>query len=283
MGTLLLLLFTVLLFLLVYLALDKAVSELYSFILTNENGEKVFSFYSGIYEYLEERFPWITRHIDRAAAEEKLSGVMSELSVKASVWLARAAFSLPGILFFAVVTFLAAYYFAVDRIGIVDVTRSILPEKYGRTVEKFVSALKKSVRGYLRAGGYMMLITFFELLVGFLIIGTGFPFLLSLVTAAVDFLPVLGTGTVLIPMSLIYFITGSTGKGIGVIVLWAVTLLVRQFIEPKILGNSLGIHPLFSLFTSYVGFRLFGVSGLIFFPIGAAVCSGIWREWQEEK
>ena len=127
----------------------------------------------------------------------------------------------------------------------------------------------------------MLLVTFLEVFAGLCLLGFGFPLLWSLFIAAVDFLPVLGTGTVLVPMAVLFFVGGNIPKGIGLLVLWGITALVRQILEPKILGKSLGIPPLCTLAASYLGLKLFGVLGLIFMPVLVSVGTGVVKELQK--
>ena len=97
-----------------------------------------------------------------------------------------------------------------------------------------------------------------------------YAFLLALLIAAVDFLPLLGTGVVLIPWGIICLILGQVRLGIGLLILYGVTTLIRQVLEPKLIGEGLGLHPLLSLLSMYAGLRLFGVWGMILAPLVAA-------------
>jgi predicted PurR-regulated permease PerM len=90
---------------------------------------------------------------------------------------------------------------------------------------------------------------------------------LAFFVAILDILPVIGVGTVLIPWSIIAFLMSDTSLGIGLIVLFLVNAVIRQLIEPKILGKSLDLHPLLTLMLIYVGFSLFGIWGLILLPL----------------
>ena len=119
---------------------------------------------------------------------------------------------------------------------------------------------------YLRAFSLLLLIMFLVLFVGLTIIGAEYALLLAAITAIVDILPVLGVGTVLVPWSVISYISGDISRGTAILILYVAVIILRQFIEPKIIGKSLGIHPLLSLFSMYVGLRVFGVIGIILAP-----------------
>ena len=273
-----------LLFVFLWTAASMLFSELSS---VASDGEDLFAAAEGMYRSaiaaLRGRFPVLASRIDEGMFDEKVGELLSRASVSASVYLAKIAFSLPEALLFAVVTLLAAYYFSLDGRRVLAFFYAAFPERMRRTARKFVLAVRAGVGGYLKAGGYMMIITYLELQVGFLLLGVRFPLLMALIVAAVDFLPVLGTGTVLVPMALFQFLLGNSLKGFGFLALWGLTALVRQFVEPRILGKNLGIHPLFSLLSGYAGLTLFGIPGMILLPIAASVGYSVFCAFEREE
>ena len=111
--------------------------------------------------------------------------------------------------------------------------------------------------------------TFLEAFVGLSILGVNYAFILAVVIAIVDVLPILGTGTVLVPWAIFAFISSDIRLGIGLLVLYGVTLIVRQLVEPKIVGSTLGIHPLLTLASVYIGLELLGFIGIFVGPMVA--------------
>jgi len=105
------------------------------------------------------------------------------------------------------------------------------------------------------------------LLAGFLLLNVERAVLAALLTSLVDLLPVLGVGTVLVPWSVLAFLSGDVFRGVGLLVLFGIMVVVRQFLEPRIVGGSLGIHPLLTLLAVFAGFRLFGFAGMLGAPI----------------
>jgi predicted PurR-regulated permease PerM len=97
-----------------------------------------------------------------------------------------------------------------------------------------------------------------------------YAFILALLTALVDFLPLLGTGIILIPWAIVSLLLGEVRLGVGLLVLYAVSSVIRQILEPKLIGDGLGLHPLLSLAAMYSGLRLFGVWGMILAPLAVA-------------
>ena len=129
--------------------------------------------------------------------------------------------------------------------------------------------LKYAVGGYFKAQLKIMVVVFSILLIGFLLLGVHFSFLLAFLIAFLDFLPFFGTGTALIPWAFYKFMTGEYKMTAGLIVLYGITQLVRQLIQPKLVGDSMGMKPLVTLVFLYAGYRIGGVFGMIFaVPVG---------------
>ena len=103
-----------------------------------------------------------------------------------------------------------------------------------------------------------------------------YPLLIALITAFVDALPILGSGTVLVPWAIISALDGDINLGIALVVLWIIMCVVRQFIEPKVVSNKLGIHPIFTLIAMYTGFKLLGVIGMLIGPIALIIIKSIF-------
>jgi sporulation integral membrane protein YtvI len=121
--------------------------------------------------------------------------------------------------------------------------------------------------GYLRSYSLILLITFAEIFFGLSILGVEYSLLVAAITAIVDILPVLGVGVILLPWALFALITKDIFLGVGLLILYVVTVVVRQFIEPRIVGENLGLHPLLTLAAFYLGYRLFGFAGILIAPL----------------
>ncbi len=132
--------------------------------------------------------------------------------------------------------------------------------------------MKRLVGGYFLAQFKIMFVVAAILLAGFFILGIKYSFLLALLVAILDFLPLFGTGTVLIPWAVVKLLVGEYPMAVGLILLYVLTQVVRQVIQPKIVGDSMGLPPLMTLFFLYLGFKLHGISGMILaVPIGILV------------
>lgn len=180
--------------------------------------------------------------------------------------------SVPTIILNVIVTILALIFFAKDRIYIIDLMEHHFPRKWIKNVAEVIKEIFSTFGSYMKVYGKILLVTFAELFLAFSILkAIGFElaniFLLAVIIAIVDILPILGVGTVLIPWFLWELVIGNTKFGITLAIVYFVILIIRQLIEPKLVSKQLGIHPLITLFAMYAGFKAFGFSGLIFGPI----------------
>ena len=190
---------------------------------------------------------------------------------------------IPSVLFFILITVIASVYFAIDIDNINARVRAFLPEKLGnalvRLKDGFLSVGLKYIRSYL----LLMLITFAIMLAGFLILRVENAFLIALIVAVLDVLPMIGVGTVLVPWSIFQLLFGSVGRGIGLIVLFLLNEVIRQFTEPRIIGKNLGIHPVISLVLLYVGYSVFGLAGLLLTPLVSVLLNVLFNKNNSSK
>ncbi len=201
--------------------------------------------------------------VDSSAAEAMLEA-LKRLATSVSDALIKLVTSLPTALLTLTVTLLATYYFSLQRSR--NELMTLLPSSAQKGLRALGKRIGTALRGWARAYLLILLITAAELFVGFSLLGIDYALLAALGVALVDILPILGTGTVLIPWSVIGFASGDRRLGVGLLLLYAVISLVRQLIEPKLVGKSLGLPPIISLIGFYLGFRLFGFVGMLAAP-----------------
>lgn len=135
----------------------------------------------------------------------------------------------------------------------------------------------KGVRGYFKAQLTLMIITFLTLAIGLNIIDIRFNILIALGIALVDMLPVFGSGIIMVPWAIISFISGNNELGKSLAILYVILLVSRQFIEPYILGRSIGVKPLYTFLASIIGSIAFGPVGIIIGPLIAVVITSIFK------
>ena len=199
----------------------------------------------------------------------KLVGRISEPTVTAAGNFAK---RIPSILIGIIVTVISAYFFVAEREEVIQWSKKIAPNAIVERMTMVMDNLKYAVGGYFKAQFKIMTVVFAILLIGFLILDAHFAFLFALLIAFLDFLPFFGTGTALIPWALYKFLVGNYKMTIALLVLYGVTQLVRQMIQPKLVGDSIGLNPLLTLFLLYIGYKVGSVLGMIFaVPIGMIV------------
>ncbi len=185
---------------------------------------------------------------------------------------------LPKALLFILITLISLIFFSIDLEKINGFVIGLLPTKTSRNLSNLRSKLFKMISKYVKSYLQIMLITFVLLLLGFLFLRVKDAFIIAALTAVLDLLPVLGVGIVLVPWSIFSFAVGKAGLGAGLIILFVVYTVIRELLEPKILGKSLDMHPIVTLISLYVGFALFGVMGLIVLPLLSVLVSALFKK-----
>ena len=187
--------------------------------------------------------------------------------------------AMPSIMLFVVVTIISSFYFALDLEAVQGAVLSLLPPQAARRAPQIKVRVRRFAVRYVRVYLLLMLITFLELFTGFTLLRVEYSFLLALAISVVDILPVFGVGTILLPWAVTEFITRDFRMGLGLLALWAVITVARQVTEPRIVGETIGLHPLLTLVGMYVGFRLFGIVGMLLAPALIIAIRTAWREW----
>lgn len=176
---------------------------------------------------------------------------------------------LPGIFIGVIMALLSAYFFVAERHQLNDWFRQHMPASVQMRYQIIRRSLGKSVGGYFKAQLKIEVWMYFLLVVGLGILRVNYFGLIALGIAFLDFLPFLGTGTVLIPWAVIRILTAEYKTAIGLLIIWGVGQLARQLIQPKIVGDSIGVPPLPTLFLLYIGYKVGGVLGMILaVPLG---------------
>lgn len=189
--------------------------------------------------------------------------------------------SIPTIAIYFVITILALYFICIDKIYMLDQIEHHIPKKWSKKILIHIREISSSLGAYLKAQVILILISFVISVIGlyiykFIGLNIEFPLLVALSISFVDALPILGSGTVMIPWGVGIAINGDIKLAVAIISLWILMSIVRQFVEPRIVSKQIGIHPIFTLISMYTGFKFMGITGLIIGPVILIVLNNIF-------
>lgn len=202
------------------------------------------------------------------ALKQRLLEAVPEIASAILNGLAAIAGYMPIFFMIVIVIIMSGYYFIADSRRIFNfLRRNVISRKFRQTTIRLVDSLSSTL--FRVIGGYLFLLilTFVEALAGLLIIGMPYAVIIAMLIAVVDFLPVLGIGVTLVPVSAYLFINDNVWGGVGALVLLALMSLSRRVIEPAILGNAMSLHPLATLAAMIIGIALYGIGGIILGPV----------------
>lgn len=209
------------------------------------------------------------------ALGDLLSSALSALATRLPEIISALFSALPSVFLIVIITLVSGFYFCADGERISSTLVAALPKALQAFVLRLKSGCRDLFRRYVKAYLYLFLITFIQLLIGLLILRVEYAFLLALLIAFADLLPILGVGTILFPWGLILILQKNYYIGFGLLILYLVIALVRQIMEPRLIGKSLGLHPLLALLSSYAGLITFGFWGMLLCPITAILIKGV--------
>lgn len=179
---------------------------------------------------------------------------------------------IPSILIAVIMTLLSAYFFVAEKHTLSKFFEDYMPKSLRSRFLLMKRSLTRAVGGYLKAQLRIEVWMYLLLVIGFTILQVDYALLIALGVAFLDLLPFFGTGTVLVPWTIIKLLSGDYTMAIGLMIIWGVGQLARQLIQPKIVGDSIGVAPLPTLFLLFIGYKVAGVIGMILaVPIGIII------------
>jgi sporulation integral membrane protein YtvI len=201
-----------------------------------------------------------------------LGNLVGNISMPTIAAVGNFAKQLPSILIGIIMALLSSYFFVAEREDIIAWFRRVMPQSLQERFAVIRRGMVKAVGGYLKAQLRIELWMYLLLFIGLTILQVDYAVLIALLIAFLDFIPFFGTGTVLVPWAIIKILSSDYKIAVGLLIIWGVGQLVRQLIQPKIVGDSIGVAPIPTLFLLYIGYRLGGVVGMIVaVPIGLIV------------
>ncbi len=221
-------------------------------------------------EHIAMQFDEVVANAVRNALKDVLSSIgtyIFDLSQVLVGFISNGIVKIPSFLIKLIVMVVSTFFIAVDFDKISALVRKIIGNKRYGMMKQGIYHTKTVLSAYIKSYTLLFCLTFIELCIGFAILKIPYPTIIALCIAVFDILPILGTGGVLIPWALICLFIGNTPLGIGIFVLYLIITAIRNTIEPKIVGQQIGLHPLATLMAMFVGMNMFGLAGLIFFPV----------------
>ena len=201
-----------------------------------------------------------------SALEAAVHSMLSEIAASIPRLATQLMGALPNMFLFVTVALVTGFFFSVGAVDLSAFSK-LLPEHAANVLSELRRRAALALSSWFRAYLLIMGLTFIELFIGLSVLGVNYAFLLAVLIALVDILPVFGAGSVLLPWAAILFFLGDKALAIGLFVLWVIISVVRDFAEPRIVGKTLGISPVLTLFSMYAGARFFGIAGMISAPL----------------
>lgn len=215
-------------------------------------------------------------HSMMANLDSYMGDFMSNISEPTVEWAGNFAKKLPSFLIGFIVTLMSAYLFTVEKDQVSTYLRKLAPVSVEKRMNIVFMSLRTAVGGYFKAQFKIMAIVFVILLAAFAFMGVHYSILVALGIAFLDFLPFFGTGTAMIPWAIYKLLVGDYKTAIILIVIYAITQAAHQMLQPKLIGDSVGLNPIVTLLLLYIGYRVSSVIGMILaVPIGMVLINMI--------
>lgn len=205
------------------------------------------------------------------------SGLLQRLPETVFALVTKLAGKLPGLALFAVTTVVASFMTAAQLPLLRRWLSRVLPKLWRQRVTAFWTRIKSAGTGWLKAQGKLMGLAFLLTLLGLMLLGVKRPLLTAFGIAVVDALPVFGSGVVLIPWAVGCFLGGNTVRGVAFLLLYGTVAITRATLEPRLVGRQMGLPPILTLASIYIGGKLCGIGGMILFPVAAAILAQFVR------
>ncbi len=229
-----------------------------------EIGENLSVIYNGLPQDLRQNIVKIGQEMDVYLAE-----LVSTIGTPTVSAVGNFAKNIPGMVINVIMCILSAYFFIAEKESIGQFWQRCIPAGIRDKWRLVFGSLKNAVGGYFKAQLKIELWIFVLLLAGFFLLRIPYAPLVAFLIAVLDFLPFFGTGAVMVPWAVIKILSADYEMALWLLVIWGVGQLVRQIIQPKIVGDSVGIEPLPTLILLYIGYKCASVVGMILaIPIG---------------
>ena len=259
-----------------YLAVSKLISESIGFLNTlpdlwntmesdfREIGKNLDVMYSRLPQNMQMSIENLGQQMDEYVAD-----LVKRLGTPTVNAVGNFAKNIPGFVVNVIMCLLSSYFFVAEKDYVAQVWNRYMPGAVKHKAAIIMDSLKTAVGGYFKAQFKIECLIFVFLLTGFLILKIPYALLIAFLIAVLDFLPFFGAGAVMVPWAVFKFLSADYKMAIWLLIIWGVGQLVRQIIQPKLVGDSVGVAPLPTLFLLFIGYKCAGVIGIILaVPIG---------------
>lgn len=209
---------------------------------------------------------------------DKLTGFVNNLNYSPIVASAgNIAKRLPGVFIGLIVFILSSFFMVSDSKTVSDAVHKVFSDKTVKRYHVIKENIQKYLGGYIKAQLIIMSIAFVIILTGLSVLRVEYALLIAVAIAIFDALPFFGSGGILIPWAILSFITSDIKSGVGLLIIYLTVLFTRQLIEPKIVSQNIGMHPIITLMSMYIGYRTFSIGGLILGPVTMMIIISLAR------
>lgn len=233
----------------------------------SKNSTDIYNSFYKLQKYYNDLDPYIINTLEKNFTNfvTKTSNIVVDFSGKLVSYIINLIATIPYILMVVLFTLLTTYFFTKDMSSSKINMQNLIPNDKTDKLLKIYSETKKMLGNYLLSYMIIILFTFLETIIVFLIFKVKYAVILSVICAIADLLPILGIGAIYIPIAFIYLIVFKNYVTfIGLLICYVLVSIIRQIIEPKIVSSSLGIHPVAVLAALFIGLKSNGISGMIF-------------------
>ncbi|MDF2883344.1 MAG: sporulation protein [Clostridiaceae bacterium] len=233
----------------------------------SKNSSQIYDSVENLRKYYSNLDPAISSTIENnfTGAVSKISNATVAVTGKIISLIISFLSYIPYIIMVILFTLLATYFFTKDMTSAKEKFKSLIPDDKSDKLNYIFNESKRMLGNYLLSYMLIISITFVETIIVFLIFRVKYAIILSLICAIADILPILGIGTIYIPLAIIYFfIIKNYFTAFGILISYILVSIIRQILEPKIVSSSLGIHPVAVLAALFIGLKASGISGMFF-------------------
>ncbi|WP_138187059.1 sporulation integral membrane protein YtvI [Paenibacillus alvei] len=212
-----------------------------------------------------------------SSTADKITTVITNFITSFLDAIVRLLSSLPNVASISIIILLSAFFISKDWSRWMGIPARAMPASINQSMRTIWGDLKQALFGYLRAQLFLISITMFIITTGLIVLRVDYAITIGLLVGIIDLLPYLGVGAVMIPWIVYCFAVDQGSLGIGLLIVYAIVLLTRQIMEPKVLASTVGLDPLLMLIAMFVGMQLFGFLGLIVGPVSLVLLSAMKR------